>query len=428
MMISMMVQALYNIVDSIFVAQIGEDALAALTLAIPIQSLMIGVSVGTGVGINALLSRSLGARNYDAVNKSAANGLFLVWVSSIVFILFGAFFAGNYFSAQTADIAIINYGKQYLSIVCIFSIASFSQITFERLLSSTGKTFYMMITQSAGAVINIILDPIMIFGLLGFPKMGVTGAALATGIGQICAALLALYFNMKVNHEIKLSFKKFRPDGKIIKTIYAVGLPSILMQSIGSVMMHGLNVILLSFTKTAVAVFGVYFRLQSFVFMPSFGLNNALVPSVASNYGAKNKERITKTIKQSALYASAIMFLGFLVFEIIPDKLLFLFNATDQMLSIGVPAMRTIAIHFLFAGFCIVFISVLQALGNGVESLIISTVRQLIALLPAAWLLSLLKNIDAVWWAFPIAEAITLLLSVCFIRHIYIHKIKPLAK
>jgi putative MATE family efflux protein len=232
MMISMMVQALYNIVDSIFVAQIGEDALAALTLAFPVQSLMIGVSVGTGVGINALLSRSLGEQHYEAVNKSAANGLFLVWVSSIVFILFGIFFARKYFSFQTDDIAILDYGERYLSIVCIFSIASFSQITFERLLSSTGKTFYMMITQSAGAVINIILDPIMIFGLLGFPRMGVTGAALATGIGQTCAALLALYFNMRVNCEIKLSFKKFRPDGKIIKTIYAVGIPSILMQSI----------------------------------------------------------------------------------------------------------------------------------------------------------------------------------------------------
>jgi Na+-driven multidrug efflux pump len=285
-----------------------------------------------------------------------------------------------------------------------------------------------MISQAAGAVTNIVLDPIMIFGLFDFPKMGVSGAAIATVIGQTVAALIALFFNLKVNHEIKLSFKGFRPDGKIIKTIYAVGAPSILMQSIGSVMTYGLNLILLSFTATAAAVFGVYFRLQSFVFMPVFGLNNAMVPIIAFNYGARSKERIVKTIKLSAVYATSIMIIGFLAFEIFPDKLLMLFNATPEMLAIGITAMHTIAIHYLFAGFCIVFMSVFQAMGNGMESLFVSVARQLVVLLPAAWLLSLTGSINDVWWAFLIAEGASLILSSFFIMRIYKQKIKVLGK
>jgi putative MATE family efflux protein len=426
MMISMMVQALYNIVDSIFVAQINEDALTAVSLAFPVQLLMFSFGIGTGVGINALLSRSLGERNFDAVKKAAVNGLFLVWITSIFFTVFGFLFAKRFFSSQTNSPAIIEYGRQYLSTVCVFSFAVYNQITFERLLTATGKTFYAMISQTAGAVTNIILDPIMIFGLFGVPQMGVGGAAIATVIGQTVAASIALFFNLKVNHEVKLSFKGFRPDGKIIKEIYAVGAPSILMQSVGSVMTYGLNHILLSFTATAAAVFGVYFRLQNFVFMPVFGLNNAMVPIIAFNYGARNKERIVKTIKLSVMYAVSIMVIGFLAFEAFPDKLLLLFNATEEMLAIGIKAMRIIAVHYLFAGFCIVFMSVFQAMGNGMVSLIVSVTRQLVVLLPAAWLLSLSGSVNAVWWAFPIAEGASLLISSLFIRRIYNRKIKTL--
>ncbi|MDR1949823.1 MAG: MATE family efflux transporter [Spirochaetaceae bacterium] len=426
MMISMMVQALYNIVDSIFVAQINENALTAVSLAFPVQALMFSVGIGTGVGINAFLSRSLGERNFDSVNKAATNGLFLVWLSSIAFMGIGFFGAELFFRSQTDSEEIVRYGRDYLSVVCIFSIAVFSQITFERLLASTGKTFYAMISQGIGAVANIILDPIMIFGLFGFPRMEVKGAAIATIFGQTLATLIALYFNLTKNHEVKLSFRGFRPDGRVIKSIYRVGLPSILMQSIGSVMTYGFNRILISFTATAAAVFGVYFRLQSFVFMPVFGLNNAMVPIIAFNYGAKQKTRIIKTIKLSLMYAVAIMVCGFILFELIPDKLLMMFNATAEMLSIGVTALRIIAIHFLLAGFCIVLISVFQALGDGLESLVVSFVRQLIVLLPAAWLLSRLGSVDMVWWSFPIAEVAALIISLILIKRMYDKKIKML--
>jgi putative MATE family efflux protein len=426
MMISMMVQALYNIVDSIFVARINENALTAVSLAFPVQILMISVGVGTGVGVNAFLSRSLGEGNFDHVNKAAANGLFLVWASSLLFVLAGFFGAELFFRSQTGIEEIVQYGKDYLFIVCVFSAAVFSQITFERLLSSTGKTFYAMISQSAGAVTNIILDPIMIFGLFGFPKMEVKGAAAATVIGQAVAALIALYFNLTKNHEVKISFKGFRPEGAVIKSIYKVGLPSILMQSIGSVMTYGFNRILISFTETAAAVFGVYFRLQSFVFMPVFGLNNAMVPIIAFNYGARQKKRIVKTIKLSIRYAVGIMLLGVLAFELIPDKLLLLFNAAGEMLSIGVTALRITAIHYGFAGFCIVLISVFQALGNGLESLFVSVARQLLVLLPAAWLLSLSGSVDMVWWSFPIAEAAALIISSVIMKRLYDKKIKGL--
>jgi putative MATE family efflux protein len=424
MMISMMVQALYNIVDSIFVARINENALTAVSLAFPVQILMFSTGLGTGVGINAFLSRSLGERNFDRVNKAAANGLFLVWTSSLLFVIVGFFFAEPFFRSQTNIEEIVRYGKDYLFVVCVFSAAVFSQVTFERLLASTGKTFYSMISQGAGALINIILDPIMIFGLFGFPRMEVRGAAIATVIGQAAAALIALYFNLTKNHEVKLSFRGFRPDGAIIKNIYRVGIPSILMQSIGSVMTYGFNRILISFTETAAAVFGVYFRLQSFIFMPVFGLNNAMVPIVAFNYGARQKERITRTITLSIRYAVGIMLLGALAFELFPGALLTMFNATGEMLAIGTSALRIIAIHFLLAGFCVVFISVFQALGNGMESLFVSFARQILVLLPAAWLLSLSGSVHMVWWSFPIAESAALIISSVLIKRIYDRRIK----
>lgn len=424
MMVSMLVQALYNIVDSIFVAQINENALTAVSLAFPIQNLMIAVGAGTGVGINALLSKSLGEHNYEKANRAANNGVFLGLMSCILFVLFGIFGARFFFDTQTDNAQIIEYGRQYLSVCCTISVALFGQITFERLLQSTGKTIYTMFTQSLGAIINIILDPLLIFGLLGFPKMGVTGAAVATVTGQAMAALLALYFNLKKNHEIKLSMRTFKPDGEIIKAIYSVGIPSIIMIAISSVMTYGINRILLMFTATATAVFGVYFKLQSFVFMPVFGLNNGVVPILAYNYGAQNKQRMTETIKLSIIYAVSIMIAGFAVFQIFPDKLLLWFNASEQMLAIGVPALRIISISFLFAGYCIVVTSVFQALGNGMRSLMVSVLRQLIVLLPAAYLLSLTGSVNMVWWAFPFAEISSLVLCTIFLKQIYDRKIK----
>jgi putative MATE family efflux protein len=426
MMLSMMVQALYNIVDSIFVARISENALTAVTLAFPVQGVMIGVGVGTGVGINALLSKSLGEHNFDRVNKSAANGFFLIWISAVLFALAGFFLSEGYFRIQTDIEEITAMGRDYLFVVSVFSFAIFNQITLERLLSSTGKTFYAMLTQITGAIINIILDPIMIFGLFGFPALGVKGAAIATVIGQTSACIIGLYFNIRINKEINFSFKGFKPDKWIIKTIYSVGFSSILMQATGSVMNYGINRIFLSFTPTAIAVFGVFFRLQSFLFMPVFGLNNAMVPIIAFNYGTKSRNRIIYTIKYSMLYAAVIMLFGFLIFQLIPDKMLGLFNASPEMLSIGIVALRITSLIFLFAGFCIVGISVFQAMGNGAESVIIATARQFGVLLPAAWLLSLLGTIDAVWWAFPIAEIVSLILCALCMKRLYNRKIKTL--
>ncbi len=426
MMISMLVQALYNIVDSIFVAQINENALTAVSLAFPIQNLMIAVGTGTGVGINALLSKSLGEQNHEKASKTANNGVFLGLMSCVIFLIFGLFGTKFFYSTQTDIGQIVEYGQQYVSICCVFSVGLFGQLTFERLLQSTGKTIYTMFTQSLGAIINIILDPILIFGLLGFPKMGVAGAAVATVTGQTVAALLALYFNLKKNHEITLSAKTFKPDGAIIKAIYSVGVPSMIMIAIGSIMTYGINRILLTFTATATAVFGIYFKLQSFVFMPVFGLNNGMVPILAYNYGARNTQRMTKTIKLSVIYAVSIMALGFMVFQIFPHELLTWFNASENMLSIGVPALRIISISFLFAGYCILVTSVFQALGNGLKSLIVSVLRQLVVLLPAAYLLSLTGFVNAVWWAFPIAEIASVISCTVFLKRIYDEKIRPI--
>ncbi|MBO5136913.1 MAG: MATE family efflux transporter [Spirochaetaceae bacterium] len=426
MMISMLVTALYNVVDSVFVSRIGEDALTAVSLAFPIQNLMIALSTGTGVGINAMLSMNLGRKDFKAVNRVAMNGIFLAVCSYLIFLVFGLFFTRAFFESQTSNPKIVDYGCQYMNTIAIMSFGIFGQITFDRLLQATGKTLYTLFTQGIGAVINIILDPIMIFGLWGFPALGVKGAAIATVTGQIIAMIMALMFNLKKNHEINFQFANFKPHLQTIRGIYSVGVPSIIMASIGSVMTFGMNKILLSFTSTAAAVFGVYFKLQSFVFMPVFGLNNGMIPIVAYNYGAKNRLRIIKTIKVCVCFAITFMTMGFLIFELFPEKLFALFNASEQMLLIGIPALKIIAIHFFAASFCVVFMSVFQAMGNGVASLVVSVTRQLVVLLPAAWLLSKTGNITMVWWAFPIAEVFSLVFSSLFLRKIYIKQIKPL--
>lgn len=418
MMISMLVQALYNVVDSIFVSRIDENALTAVSMAFPIQSLMIALGAGTGVGVNALLSRSLGEKDYDRVNKAAGNGIFLAGINYLVFLLVGILVTTPFYLSQTKDAQILSYGQQYLTIICCCSFGMYGQFIFERLLQSTGRTFYTMITQSIGAIINIILDPIFIFGYFGVPKMGVAGAAIATVIGQIVAGTIALVINIKKNDEIQLKLKGFRPDGKIIARIYEVGIPSIIMQAIGSVMTYGMNRILIVFSSTAVAVFGVYFKLQSFIFMPVFGLNNGMVPIIAYNYGAGKKDRLIKTLKLSIIYAVGLMLLGVIIFQLFPAPLFALFDASETMLAIGIPALRIISLSFIFAGFCIVCGSLFQALGNGIYSMVVSIARQLLVLLPVAYLLSLSGKVEAVWWAFPIAEIVSLSLTVFFMFRI----------
>lgn len=424
MIASMLVQALYNIVDSVFVAKLGEEAFAALSLAFPIQMLMISVAVGTGVGINALLSRNLGEKKFEQANKAAVNGIFLCFLSFVVFAVIGMVFVRPFFESQTDNIKIIEYGTDYLSICMIASVGIFLQMSMERLLQATGNTFYSMIVQGTGAIINIILDPILIFGLFNMPRMEAAGAAAATVIGQFVAMCVGIYFNLKKNKEIHISFKNFRPCLRTIKNIYAVGLPAIVMQSIGSVMTFGINAILLMFSTTAVSVFGAYFKLQSFIFMPVFGLNNGMVSILAYNYGARHKKRIMDTIRLSVIIAMGIMVIGTAVFQIFPAQLLKFFDASEEMLRIGVPAFRLISVSFLFAGFSIVILSVFQAFGSGVLSLIVVTARQLVVILPVAWLLAKTVGLHGVWWAFPLAEIVAVILSIVFLRRIYQQKIK----
>ncbi len=418
MMVSMLVQALYNIVDSIFVSRINENALTAVSLAFPLQTLMIAIGGGTGVGVNAMLSKALGEKDYNRADRTAVNGVFLALVSYIIFLIVGFVGVKPFYMSQTTDAQILEYGCQYMTIVCCFSFGMYMQFIFERLLQSTGKTFYTMITQGTGAVINIILDPILIFGYFGMPKMGVAGAAAATVIGQIIAGILAMIINEKKNTEVKLKLKGFKPDLTIIKQIYVVGIPSIIMQAIGSVMTYGMNKILMGFTSTAAAVFGVYFKIQSFVFMPVFGMNNGMVPIIAYNYGAGKKDRLIKTIKLGIVYAVGIMLIGFLVFQMFPTQIFALFEASDTMLSIGVPALRIISVHFLIAGYCVINSSMFQALGNGVYSMLVSIARQLVVLLPAAYLLSLTGNVNNVWWSFPIAEMVSAVMCTIFLIRI----------
>ena len=415
MIASMLVQALYNIVDSAFVAKLSEDALSAVSLAFPMQNLMIAVATGTGVGVNALLSKNLGARRFEGANKAANISLFLAVINWIIFIFVGLFVSGIYLRGQTSNAAIISQGETYLKICLVGSFGLFGQVTFERLLQATGRTVLSMISQLVGAIINIILDPILIFGLLGAPAMGVAGAALATIIGQFCGMFLGMYLCVTKNDEIKLRIKDALPTVAYLKQIYFVAIPSILMVSIGSIMVFGMNRILDGYTKTALAVFGSYFKLQSFIFMPVFGINNAMIPIIAYNYGARKRERILETMKTSAITATCIMIVGFAIFQIFPDKLLRIFDASDYMLEIGVPALRIISFSFILAGFNIVTGAVFQALGNGLYSLTVSICRQLLALLPIALVISIVfKDLSKIWFAFPLAELIAVILTFIF--------------
>ena len=426
MMISMLVQALYNIVDSYFVAKISENALSAVSLAFPIQTLMIAILGGSSVGLGTVLSHSLGEKKFKKVTEVANHGIFITIIIYLIFVLIGIFAIKPFFASQTKDTEILNFGMDYLQLICIGSVGLCGQFLFERLLQSTGKTFYTMITQATGAIINIILDPIFIFGLLGLPKLGVMGAAVATIIGQICAFLFAFYLNHKKNSEVKINLKGFSPSPYLIGQIYKIGFPSIIMQSIGSIMVYGMNQILMSFTSTATAVFGVYFKLQSFIFMPIFGLNNGMLPIMAYNYGARKKSRLISAIKLGMVYAISLMAIGFIAFQVWPRQLLNIFDASEQMLSIGIPALRIISLHFLLAGFNIIALSTCQALGKAVYSMITSICRQLVVLLPAAYILSRFGDVNYVWWSFPIAEIAALIITAGFLIKTYKENIKPI--
>ncbi len=427
MMISMLVQALYNVVDSIFVSQIvgetataGQDALTAVTLAFPMQNLMIALGSGTGVGINALLSRSLGEKKYEKSDLAANNGILLTFFNYLLFLLIGIFFVEDFIHSQTNSYVIASYGVTYLRIINCCSIALFFQLTFERLLQSTGKTIYSMISQGTGAIINIIFDPLLIFGIGPFPALGIAGAAYATILGQMIGSCIGLFCNLKFNKEISFSIKKIlHLDLNTVKDIYFVGVPSILMMSIGSVMTYLMNRILGAFSSTATAVFGVYFKLQSFFFMPVFGLNNGLIPVLAYNYGARNKQRISEALRFALTLAVSIMVVGTIVFLSVPELLLELFNASEDMIKIGTPALRIICLSFPLAGICIAMGSIFQAFARSFYSLIVSVGRQLVVLIPVAWLLSQTGILDLVWLAFPIAELASLSLSTIFFRKLY---------
>ncbi len=429
-MISMLVQALYNVVDSIFVGQYSEYAFAAVSLAFPVQMLIIAVAVGTGVGMNSLVSRRLGEKKFEDANAGVSTGIFLGMISWAAFVVFGLFFSRMFFEAFTAGMdggaEIAEMGTQYISICSIFSFGVFIQIMCERIMQSTGVTIYNMVTQITGAAINIILDPILIFGLGPFPEMGAAGAAIATVVGQIVAMCLCLYFTNTKIKEVKIKLRGFRPQKRIVGEIYKVGVPSIIMQAITSVMIVGFNFILVGFSAAAVSVLGAYFKLQSFIFLPVLGLTNGLIPIVAYNYGARHKQRIIDVIRFATILAVIIMIIGMLVFQLFPDALLMMFNATEAMLEIGANALRIISLCFAFAGVGIVFSSVFQAVGNGVLSMIVSLCRQLVVILPVAYLLSLLGDVNDVWYAFPIAECVSLILSIIFYRYVYRKYLKDL--
>lgn len=416
MMISMLVQALYNIVDSIFVSRICEDALTAVSMAFPWQNIIIAIAVGFGVGINALLSRALGQKNAERVNQVAVNGLLLAGLSYLLVLAAGLLGIRAYMRTQTDIESIVNYGITYLNICILCSFGVFVEITFERFLQATGRTVYSMITQLAGALTNIILDPILIFGLLGFPKLGIAGAAWATVIGQCVGAVVAVTLNHFKNPEVHLRLRHIRPNGRLMGEITAISIPSIIMSCISSLTCFVMNMILIAYSSTAVAVFGVYFKLQSFVFMPVFGLNNGMVPIIAYNYGAQKPERIHKTIRLGMAYAVAIMAVGLLVFQLIPKQLLLMFDASDAMLGIGAPALRIMSLAFVFAGVGIASSSACQAFGYSVYSMLISIARQIVVLIPAAYLLSLTGVLRSIWFAFPIAEIVSLFLSLFFLR------------
>lgn len=427
LVISMLVQALYNVVDSIYVSRISESAVTALSLAFPIQNLLIGCATGVGVGVNSLLSKSLGEQNYERANRTAGNGFLLSCLFSIGFVIFGLFFARPFFATQTTVAETLDGGSIYLAIVTVGSIGIFIEILFERLLQASGNAFQSMITQATGAIINIVLDPILIFGWFGLPAMGLAGAALATVIGQWIAACLAMGLNLKHNKELKdLKRHHAKPDSQVIRSILSIGVPSIIMVGIGSVMNFGINQILQGFSETATGVFGIYFKLQSFFFMPLFGINNAVISIVAFNYGARNPDRMVKTVKTAALAGLGIMLTGLAAFQLIPEVLLSLFDPSAEFMAMAVRALRTISWCFPVAAVCIILGSTFQALGTGIYSTIVSLVRQLVMLLPAAWLLSRTGDVNLVWWAWPIAETAGLSLTLFFFLRNYRQRIKPL--
>ena len=426
MVISMLVQALYNVVDSIYVSQVSESAVTALSLAFPIQNLLIGFAVGIGVGVNSLLSKSLGEKNQEAANRAAGNGIVLMAIAMVLFVLFGLLGVRPYFAIQSDNPETVEGGIVYTSICCVFSVGCFASILGERLLQSTGRTVHTMITQSIGAIINIILDPILIHGWFGLPAMGIAGAAIATVIGQWVSGIMVIIFNLKFNPEVQLHKKYLPLEGKTVGAILTVGIPSIVMNGIGSVMNFGINQILQGFAETATGVFGVYFKLQSFFFMPLFGLNNATISIIAYNYGARKPQRITKTLKISCTAALCLMTVGLLVFQFFPDLLLGLFNPSQAFLEIGRVALRTISWSFPIAAICIALGASFQALGNGMFSLIISVCRQLVVLLPAAWLLSKTGNVNMVWWSFVIAELASVTLSFVFFARLDKKIIEPM--
>ena len=418
MMLSMLVQALYNVVDSIFVAKISEDALTALSVAFPLQNLMIAFATGLGVGINSLLSRALGEKDRQKADAAAGNGLFLELCAALLFVFIGFVLGPSFVRSQTSSAIVADHGITYGRICIGMGAFCFIAIFYERMLQATGKTHLAMIGQLVGALINIVFDPILIFGLLGFPKLGVAGAAIATVFGQFCGAMVALAIHQKKNREIRITLSGLRPRSFTVRTILSVGIPSIIMGSIGSVMTYCVNRILDGFSSTAVAVFGVYFKLQSFFFMPVFGLNNAMVPLIAYNYGARRPARMKQTIRWAVIYACSIMAVGLLLMQLMPDVFLRLFDASDDMLRIGVPALRTISLAFVGAGYAIVLSSTFQALGKGLYSMFVSIARQLVVLVPVAWLLSRTGQLSAVWWAFPIAELMSALVSTLFFLHL----------
>ncbi len=411
--LSMMVQALYNIVDSYFVSQISEDALTAVSLVFPIQTMLIAVAVGTGVGLNSLISRRLGENRAEEANQAATHGLFLGLLNGLLFFLVGLCFSESFLRAFTSNPEIVSMGSAYMQVVCMFSIGVCVEVNIEKILQATGNMLFPMLFQLVGAVGNILLDPIFIFGMFGVPKFGVKGAAIATVLAQFLSMTVALLVLFLKKHEIQIRFHSFHPRWNIIRNIYAVGLPAIVMQATGSVMVVGMNAILIGFTGTAVAVFGVYYKLQSFVFMPVFGLNQGLMPVMGYNYGAGKRSRLLSTVKIGCVVAAAIMGIGMVVFWLFPERLLGIFSASASMLQIGVPALRTISLCFLPAAFGIIFSTTFQAVGDGLKSLIISMLRQLVVLLPSAYLLSKVSLV-AVWYSFPIAESVSLAASILF--------------
>ena len=426
MIISMIVQALYNVVDSIYVSQVSESAVTALSLAFPVQNMQIGFGLGIAVGVNSLLSKSLCEKNQEAANYAAGNGIFLVIIAVALFMLFGVFGARPYFEMQSTVEETVEGGIAYTSICCVLTLGCFAQMLGERLLQSSGRTVYTMISQSTGAVINIILDPIFIHGWLGLPAMGVAGAAIATVIGQWIAAGMCLFFNLRFNPDVQLGLKYIRPRAQTLEPILAVGIPTLVMNSIGSVMNFGMNQIFQGFQETATGVFGIYYKLQSFFFMPLFGTNNATISIIAYNYGARKPERMTKTLRLALVTGLCFMLFGLTVFQLVPEALLGLFNPSDEFLRMGIKALRIVSIHFPIAAVGIMLGASFQALGNGIYSTIVSLCRQLLALLPAAYLLSLTGNVDNVWWSFPIAEVVSALVTLILYRRLYLAKIKPL--